>query len=51
MERPQQESGDLEEVLPRPARTLRFEAAIRATESDPVVLELFRRAQNMRVDA
>ncbi len=44
------ESGALAEILPRPTRTIRFEAAIRATESDPVVLELFRRAGELRVD-
>lgn len=44
------ESGALAEILPRPARTIRFEAAIRATESDPVVLELFRRAGELRMD-
>lgn len=44
------ESGTLAEILPRPTRTIRFEAAIRATESDPVVLELFRRAGALRVD-
>ncbi len=44
------ESGELAEVLPRPTRTIRFEAAIRATESDPVVLELFRRAAELRMD-
>lgn len=43
-------SGALAEILPRPARTIRFEAAIRSTESDPVVLELFRRAGELRVD-
>ncbi len=43
-------SGMLEEILPRPARTIRFEAAIRSTESDPVVLELFRRAGELRMD-
>lgn len=44
------ESGELAEVLPRPTCTIRFEAAIRATESDPVVLELFRRAAELRMD-
>lgn len=44
------ESGALAEILPRPTRTIRFEAAIRATESDPVVLELFRRAGELRMD-
>ena len=45
------QSGALVEVLPRPARTIRFEAAIRSTESDPVVLELFRRAADLRIDS
>lgn len=44
------ESGALAEILPRPTRTIRFEAAIRSTESDPVVLELFRRAGELRMD-
>ncbi|MFN3425015.1 MAG: LysR family transcriptional regulator [Novosphingobium meiothermophilum] len=44
-------SGVLAEVLPRPARRLSFEAAIRSTESDPLVLELFRRAARLRIDA
>ncbi|MBA4353416.1 MAG: LysR family transcriptional regulator [Novosphingobium sp.] len=51
MVRPLLESGALVEVLPRPSRTIRFEAAIRSTESDPVVLELFRRAAGMRIDS
>ncbi|MFN3469462.1 MAG: LysR family transcriptional regulator [Novosphingobium sp.] len=44
-------SGVLAEVLPRPVRRLSFEAAIRSTESDPLVLELFRRAGRLRIDA
>ncbi|MBB3861930.1 DNA-binding transcriptional LysR family regulator [Novosphingobium hassiacum] len=44
------ESGELAEILPRPTRTIRFEAAIRSTECDPVVLELFRRAGELRMD-
>jgi hypothetical protein len=40
----------LAEVLPAPARKIRFEAAIRNTESDPLVLELFRRASELRID-
>ncbi len=43
-------SGALVEVLPRPMRKIQFEAAIRSTESDPVVLELFRRAALLRID-
>lgn len=50
MVRPLLESGALAEVLPRPDRTIQFEAAIRQTESDPLVLELFRRASALRVD-
>jgi len=41
--------GSLIEVLPRPARTIQFEAAIRLRERDPVVIELFRRAQLLRI--
>ncbi len=51
MVRPLLASGTLVEVLPRPVRTIHFEAAIRATESDPVVLELFRRAADLRIDS
>lgn len=50
MIRSQLMAGTLAEVLPRPARTIRFEAAIRQTESDPLVLELFRRAGELRMD-
>ena len=50
MIRPLLADGTLAEILPRPARTIRFEAAIRQTESDPLVLELFRRAAELRVD-
>lgn len=50
MIRPLLADGTLAEVLPRPARTIRFEAAIRQTESDPLVLELFRRAGELRMD-
>lgn len=50
MIRPLLVDGTLAEVLPRPARTIRFEAAIRQTESDPLVLELFRRAGELRMD-
>lgn len=42
--------GELVEVLPRPRRPIRFEAAIRATERDPVILELFRRAGELEID-
>lgn len=51
MVRPSLESGALAEVLPRPDRTIQFEAAIRRTESDPLVLELFRRAGELRIDS
>lgn len=51
MVRPLLASGTLVEVLPRPARMIHFEAAIRTTESDPVVLELFRRAADLRIDS
>jgi len=43
-------SGALMEVLPRPARQIRFEAAIRAQERDPLILELFRRAGGLKID-
>jgi len=49
MVREELSSGDMVEVLPSPDRTVQFEAAIRSTESDPVVLELFRRAGTLRV--
>ncbi|BEU99242.1 LysR family transcriptional regulator [Novosphingobium olei] len=42
-------SGALVEVLPRPAREVRFEAAIRGREEDPLILELFRRARTLRI--
>jgi DNA-binding transcriptional LysR family regulator len=44
-------AGALVEVLPRPKRQIRFEAAIRAQEQDPLILELFRRAADLRIDA
>jgi len=40
----------LVEVWPRPRRGIEFQAAIRAEESDPVVLDLFRRAGMLRID-
>ncbi len=43
-------SGALVEVAPRPRRQLQFEAAIRETERDPLVLELFRRASLLQID-
>ena len=43
-------SGELVEIRSRPRRRIRFEAAIRIRERDPVILELFRRASALRVD-
>lgn len=42
--------GALVEILPRPARKIRFEAAIRKAEQDPVILALYQRAVTLRVD-
>lgn len=42
--------GALVELLPRPTRHLQFEAAIRETERDPLILELFRRASQLQID-
>jgi len=42
--------GALVEIAPRPRRQLQFEAAIRETERDPLVLELFRRAALLQID-
>jgi DNA-binding transcriptional LysR family regulator len=42
--------GTLIEIAPRPSRQLHFEAAIRETERDPLVLELFRRAALLQID-
>lgn len=50
MVRNELERGELVELRPRPQRRIRFEAAIRAREQDPVILELFRRASALRVD-
>ncbi|KAJ8139194.1 hypothetical protein OY671_007593, partial [Metschnikowia pulcherrima] len=44
MVRAEMAAGTSVEVSPRPRRTIRFEAAIRATEQDPVISELYRRA-------
>ncbi|MFM5922678.1 MAG: LysR family transcriptional regulator [Novosphingobium sp.] len=41
--------GRLCPVLPPPGQTIQFEAAIRASEQDPVILELFRRAGALRL--
>lgn len=43
-------SGALVSVLPAPKRQLRFEAAIRSAERDPLILELFRRVGGLRID-
>lgn len=43
-------SGELVQVLPSPKRQLRFEAAIRSAERDPLILELFRRVGGLRID-
>lgn len=42
--------GLLAPVLPPPAARIEFQAAIRAGERDPVILELFRRAEALRID-
>jgi DNA-binding transcriptional LysR family regulator len=43
------DSGDLVECQARPKSRIRFEVAVRANESDPVVLELFRRASALSI--
>ncbi|HIQ18483.1 MAG TPA: LysR family transcriptional regulator [Novosphingobium capsulatum] len=43
--------GDLVELLPPPERQIRFEAAIRSAERDPLILELFRRVEGLRIEA
>lgn len=43
-------AGRLVEILPRPERVLHFEAAIRAQEQEPLVLELFRRTAGLQID-
>lgn len=42
-------SGTLVEALPRPERQILFQAAIRSQESDPVVLDIFRRAEGLEI--
>ncbi|HET6277196.1 MAG TPA: LysR family transcriptional regulator [Novosphingobium sp.] len=42
--------GSLLEILPRPERRIHFEAAIRVQEQEPLLLELFRRAADLRID-
>ncbi|NBC36729.1 LysR family transcriptional regulator [Novosphingobium sp. FSY-8] len=44
-------SGRLTPVWQVAGRGVEFQAAIRAEESDPIVLELFRRASALRIDA
>lgn len=46
---PQIAAGALIEVLPRPGRTILFQAAIRSRDEDPVVLELFRRTAHLSI--
>ncbi|GHC86116.1 hypothetical protein GCM10019060_07360 [Novosphingobium pokkalii] len=48
--RPELASGALVSVLPAPKRQIRFEAAIRSAERDPLILELFRRVSGLRID-
>ncbi|EJU11221.1 LysR family transcriptional regulator, partial [Sphingomonas sp. LH128] len=43
-------AGDLREVLPRPRHHVHFEAAIRTRERDPVILDLFARASELRIE-
>ena len=42
--------GLLAPILPAPATRIEFQAAIRASERDPVILELYRRAAGLRID-
>lgn len=42
--------GRLVQVLPPPSQRIRFQAAIRSGEQDPVILELYRRARGLRID-
>ena len=42
--------GLLAPVLAPPQARIEFQAAIRAGERDPVILELFRRAEALRID-
>ncbi|MBT0667694.1 LysR family transcriptional regulator [Novosphingobium profundi] len=50
MVRAQLDSGDLVEIHPRPRQLVHFEAAIRARERDPIILDLFERAQSLRIE-
>lgn len=47
MVRTELNTGALVEIMPPPAHTVHFEAAIRSNESDPLIQELFRRASNL----
>lgn len=49
MVRAEQAAGSLVEVLPAPRQTIQFEVAIRAGERDPLIRELFRRAETLRI--
>ena len=42
-------NGALVEILPRPTRQIRFEVAIRSSENDPLIQEMFRRASDLRI--
>ncbi len=50
MVRSQIADGTLVEILPRPTTRVEFQAAIRSGERDPVITELFRRTQSLRID-
>jgi DNA-binding transcriptional LysR family regulator len=50
MARPAMATGRLCEVWPAPKRGIEFQAAIRADESDPLVLDLFRRASALTIE-
>ncbi len=43
-------SGLLEEIRPRPEHVVHFEAAVRASERDPIILDLFERAGALRIE-
>lgn len=43
-------AGTLVEFLPSPQQKIEFQAAIRAREQDPLVLELFRRSGDLRIN-
>lgn len=50
MARPALAEGRLVPLCPAPLSAIQFEAAIRAAEQDPVILELFRRAAALRIE-